>query len=226
LNGTLKPHSPLAHSVEVLSHCAAFFPGPSMAVCCEFPSEIQFAQPLDTTHPFLRLCFRNGETQFVTPWGSVPSEGKWDTLRQWRTLPADHLLALEAPFQRPLLESVGFRPIIERAEISKIMSLSDIALRQDLIGATSAQKFLDLSRRGGLEVQQIGAADDYGRLLSISLPDDEDYRVVEVLNSTPEPDGSFKNYYLRVPPSIQSPREAVAWTFDLPESEYDPFAQT
>ncbi len=45
---------------------------------------------------------------------------------------------------------------------------------------------------------------------------------VEVLNSTPEPDGSFKRYLLRVPPAMQRARQAVAWTFGMTESEYLP----
>jgi hypothetical protein len=45
---------------------------------------------------------------------------------------------------------------------------------------------------------------------------------VEVLNSTPEPDGSSKSYMLRVPPTVRTPRAAIAWTFDVPENEYKP----
>jgi len=38
-------------------------------------------------------------------------------------------------------------------------------------------------------------------------------RFVLVKNSTPEPDGSFKNYVLQVPHTITKADEAVAWTF-------------
>src|SRR6478752_1932050 len=41
---------------------------------------------------------------------------------------------------------------------------------------------------------------------------DEPLVAVEVLNSTPESDGSRKTYFLRVPPQTQTAREAVAWT--------------
>jgi hypothetical protein len=50
--------------------------------------------------------------------------------------------------------------------------------------------------------------------------------VVKVRNSTPEPDGSVKNYFLRVPPSMKRAREAVAWTFAMKEEEYLPSVQT
>lgn len=51
---------------------------------------------------------------------------------------------------------------------------------------------------------------------------DEPLMAVEVVNSTAEPDGSYKRYLLRVPPSMQRAKQAVAWTFGLREEDYDP----
>jgi len=36
----------------------------------------------------------------------------------------------------------------------------------------------------------------------------------------------FKEYFLRVPPTVRTAREAVAWTFDLPPDQYRPDIQT
>jgi hypothetical protein len=55
---------------------------------------------------------------------------------------------------------------------------------------------------------------------------DEDLVMVKVVNSTAEPDGSFKDYYIRVPPNTRSARGAVAWSFGKEENEYDPAVQT
>ncbi len=55
---------------------------------------------------------------------------------------------------------------------------------------------------------------------------DEPIVMVEVLNSTPEPDGTRKTYFLRVPPTMKSARQAVAWTFGLGSVEYRPAVQT
>jgi Domain of unknown function (DUF6745) len=69
----------------------------------------------------------------------------------------------------------------------------------------------------GVPVQQ----DDYGRLLRLGpLLDDEEYVAVEVVNSTPEPDGSFRRYFLRVPPGTRTARAGVAWTFDVKSRDY------
>ena len=43
---------------------------------------------------------------------------------------------------------------------------------------------------------------------------------VEVVNGTPEPDGSRRHYFLRVPSSMRTAREAVAWTYGISEQEY------
>jgi hypothetical protein len=65
-----------------------------------------------------------------------------------------------------------------------------------------------------------------GTLYRMNLRGDEPILVVRVVNSTPEPDGSYNEYFLRVPPNILRARQAVAWTFGLTEEEYEPLAET
>ena len=50
--------------------------------------------------------------------------------------------------------------------------------------------------------------------------------MVEVVNSTPEPDGSRRTYFLRVPPTTRTATAGVAWTFGMGESEYAPARET
>ncbi len=47
-----------------------------------------------------------------------------------------------------------------------------------------------------------------------------------VVNSTPEPDGSSKDYFIPVPPDMVSARHAVAWTFGMEAQEYGPFSES
>ncbi|WP_194818031.1 DUF6745 domain-containing protein [Nocardia sp. XZ_19_385] len=68
--------------------------------------------------------------------------------------------------------------------------------------------------------------DETGILWRIPLPDDEDVVMVEVVNSTAEPDGTFHTYWLRVPPSTRTAKEGVAWTFELTADSYEPLRQT
>jgi len=69
-------------------------------------------------------------------------------------------------------------------------------------------------------------SDETGTLWYLDLPGDEPLVMVEVVNSTPEPDGTSRVYWLRVPPTIRSAREGVAWTFGLTAEEYQPLVQT
>ncbi|MEU1896113.1 DUF6745 domain-containing protein [Streptomyces pristinaespiralis] len=68
--------------------------------------------------------------------------------------------------------------------------------------------------------------DETGILWRIALADDEDVVMVEVVNSTPEPDGSHRTYWLRVPPTTRTAREGVAWTFGMDADVYEPAVQT
>ncbi|BEL02875.1 hypothetical protein Q0Z83_010660 [Actinoplanes sichuanensis] len=69
-------------------------------------------------------------------------------------------------------------------------------------------------------------SDETGTLWYLDLPGDEPLVMVEVVNSTPEPDGTSRIYWLRVPPRTRSAREGVAWTFGLTAEEYQPMIQT
>ncbi len=68
--------------------------------------------------------------------------------------------------------------------------------------------------------------DETGVLWRLELEGDEPQVMVEVVNSTPEPDGTHRTYWLRVPPRTRTAREGVAWTFGLEEAEYAPMRQT
>jgi hypothetical protein len=70
--------------------------------------------------------------------------------------------------------------------------------------------------------------DEFGMLYRKDFPDadDEPLVMVRVVNSTPEPDGSFKIVYLRVPPTTTTAREGVAWTMGLDSVGYAPAYET
>ncbi|MFF3627028.1 DUF6745 domain-containing protein [Streptomyces sp. NPDC002164] len=68
--------------------------------------------------------------------------------------------------------------------------------------------------------------DETGVLWRIALDGDEDVVMVEVVNSTPEPDGTHRTYWLRVPPGTRTAKDGVAWTFGLSADVYAPVCQT
>ena len=68
--------------------------------------------------------------------------------------------------------------------------------------------------------------DDFGSLYRADFQGDEPLVMVSVKTSTPEEDHSWKTYHLRVPPTITTAREAVAWSFNMAAEEYCPALET
>lgn len=94
---------------------------------------------------------------------------------------------------------------------------SNQEVRRVMIQRLGAEKLL---REAGAKQEH---SDDFGTLFSVP---NSDRKVVKVVNATPEPDGTFKEYFLFVPPQMKRAKEAVAWTFNQTESEYQPSIQT
>lgn len=73
--------------------------------------------------------------------------------------------------------------------------------------------------------------DRYGRLFT--FPGDDQRLMVEVINGTPNPDGSDKIYVIPIPvrnemtgQAIQTAHEAVAWSYGLLPEQYNPIVRT
>ncbi|MGW5232735.1 DUF6745 domain-containing protein [Streptomyces nodosus] len=125
-------------------------------------------------------------------------------LHAWRGMPvpAAFLDELAAPTPRRIREE-------ENAELRRVM-----------LEHYGYERYLDES--GAQPVQR----DKAGVLWRIELEGDEPLVMVEVVNSTPEPDGTHRTYWLRVPPRTRTAREGVAWTFGLDEADYTPEKET
>ncbi len=115
------------------------------------------------------------------------------------------------------------RRIIEEPEsitLAEIESTGNLELRRVLIERFGQARYLQES---GAELMQ---EDECGILYRQQFEWDEALVMVKVINSTPEPDGTFKEYFLRVPPETSTAREGIAWTFGLDAEQYEPDAQT
>jgi hypothetical protein len=104
--------------------------------------------------------------------------------------------------------------------IPKIDAEQNAEVRRVMIDRYGKDRFLVDS--GAEELHR----DTFGILYRKNLKDDEPMVVVKVKNSSPEPDGSIKDYWLRVHPDCKTAQEAVAWTFGLKEKEYRPAVES
>lgn len=92
--------------------------------------------------------------------------------------------------------------------------LRNVLARKEAIERIGFQTFID---KGIADL--INDDPEYGTLYR--LPGEtpsEPMVLLKVVNSTPEPDGTFSDYYLRVPPEMTDVREAVKWTFNSREA--------
>lgn len=113
--------------------------------------------------------------------------------------------------------------VIERShEITAqlIESQADPVFRRCLIEIVTPERYIALSnavcisedRAGKLWIRPWRASGSDG------------WAAVEVVNGTPEPDGSYKHYFLQVPFELRTAQAAVAWTYGLSESQYEALA--
>lgn len=101
----------------------------------------------------------------------------------------------------------------ESITVGRISRERDPFVRRCMIEIMTPAKFI---AAGGA---RIVSRDETGTLWMYTSGFDT-WAAVEVINGTPEPDGTRKHYFLQVPPEMRTARQAVAWTYDLTESQY------
>ena len=108
--------------------------------------------------------------------------------------------------------------VIERAEkkitLDTIDAEPNVQVRRCMIEIITPQRYVALG--GPVRV----AADEAGILWRKVWQHFDAWAAVEVINATPEPDGTRKHFFLQVPAHMRTAREAVAWTYGLSEHTY------
>jgi hypothetical protein len=104
----------------------------------------------------------------------------------------------------------------ERITVQHIHTEQNVEVRRVMLERFGMDRFVRESAAMPVD------ADNCGTLYRIELPNDEPIVLVSVLNSTVEPDGTSKRYVLRVPPTMATASEAVAWTFGMTAADYRP----
>ncbi len=102
----------------------------------------------------------------------------------------------------------------ERITAQAILANNNAETRRVMIEKIGLERFV---RDAGLRPVQ---EDDCGRLYRI---ENDATTFVEVVNRTPQPDGSFKHYFLAADPAAQSAAQAVADSFGLNVETYRAF---
>jgi hypothetical protein len=135
-------------------------------------------------------------------------------------------------------------PAIVLPDGSKCYSIHGVRVKQHIVEKPERITFDEIEIEDNAEVRRIMierlgwdqyliqsggeiiAQDSFGTLIKKEIVDDEPLIMVRVTNSTPESDGKFKKYCLRVPPHMETVSGAIAWTFGMAEAEYIPEIET
>jgi hypothetical protein len=108
----------------------------------------------------------------------------------------------------------------------KITYERNVEVRRSLIDLFGMERYV-YEMFNGIYVHK----DKYGELYKARQDGDEDIAIVKVINSTPEPDGTYKAYFIRVNPNVRTAHEAVASTFrykgiPLTPEQYNPLQES
>ncbi|MCC7372593.1 MAG: hypothetical protein IT306_29535 [Chloroflexi bacterium] len=103
--------------------------------------------------------------------------------------------------------------------VEQINAEPNAEVRRVMVERYGAERYLRASHAAQVHADTDGLGHPR-TLWRLPQADDEPLVMVEVANSTPEPDGSRKRYMLRVPPSMRTCQEAVAWTFGVEPEQY------
>jgi hypothetical protein len=98
--------------------------------------------------------------------------------------------------------------------LATIDAETNVQVRRCMIEIMTPQRYIALG--GARKV----AEDETGVLWRKIWLNYDIWTAVEVINATPEPDGTHRHYFLQVPANINSAREAVAWTYGMQPDDY------
>jgi hypothetical protein len=108
--------------------------------------------------------------------------------------------------------------LIERPEEITLVAIdaqTNVQIRRCMIEIMTPRRYV--AEGGATRI----AEDETGILWRRTWLAHDAWAAVEVINATPEPDGTRKHFFLQVPPNLQTAREAVAWTYGMRPEVYD-----
>ncbi|WFU37973.1 hypothetical protein QA640_26400 [Bradyrhizobium sp. CB82] len=109
------------------------------------------------------------------------------------------------------------RWIIERKDritLAAIDDQMDVQIRRCMIEIMTPERYVALG--GATRI----AEDETGILWRRNWLAADAWAAVEVVNATPEPDGTRRHFFLQVPANLRTAREAVAWTYGMRAEAY------
>ncbi|WP_284262909.1 DUF6745 domain-containing protein [Bradyrhizobium iriomotense] len=102
----------------------------------------------------------------------------------------------------------------DRITLAAIDEQIDVQVRRCMIEIMTPERYVALG--GATPI----AEDETGILWRRNWLAADAWAAVEVVNATPEPDGTRRHFFLQVPANLRTAREAVAWTYGMRAEAY------
>ena len=181
---------------DLNSSCCWVWPHSHFAMLCERPSSIH----------------RESTTPGVRGWNSHRLHNIHGPAIAWNGFAVYAIHGVRVP------EAVVMRP--ETITAKQVADEPNAEVRRVMVERMGAAKYL---QQADAKLIDEGKR---GKLWRCERKDDTALEMVEVLNSTPEPDGTIKTYFLRVKPGFKTAQAAIAWTFGMESKQYKPQTET
>jgi hypothetical protein len=110
-----------------------------------------------------------------------------------------------------------------------VIQAPETLTREDFLGEQNVEvRRIIQERMGERFVPELGGrvigAGERGTLYEVRLPEDDPERVARYVQV--QDASTSRRYFLRVPPTIQTAAEAVAWSFQVAGEDYHPAQET
>ncbi len=100
-----------------------------------------------------------------------------------------------------------------------ILGIANLELRRAVLEKVGYDKFLDVAKVVDEGQGDFAECVLYSMKITDEQPPDDVVKFVKLKNSSPEPDGTYKNYFLRVPPDKTTVASAVKWSFGFGDKD-------
>jgi hypothetical protein len=196
-------------------------------VLCERPVERVGSSPVLPDGP-AQAAYRYADDMWLfMPSGRVATDREVHLLDAASGMDTQTVARLEPPELRAAVVARMGRDRYAEAVASSathIAAEQDQAIARAALAAFGEERFVT---EAGLVVDSdLDAAGRMRRLWCARRASDPAVFMVEVVNSTPEPDGSRRHHFLRVPPGVLTCGRAVAWTFGMERGDYAPTVES
>lgn len=153
----------------------------------------------------------------------IRAEREWQGRRADVAVVEDYRGRVVLALDLAILRADGWRAAAAAAVLADpiaVLRTTNVERRRALLGLADPAQLVAAIRAASGSRRVRAVTDERGTLWTIPLAGDEDVQYVQVRDASTD-----REYWLRVPPDVESAHAAVAWTYGLRPEAYAPVAE-